>query len=381
MRTLGALLLAVHGIAHLVGFRAAFWPGSMLPAQTSLLGGLIGLGYFGSRLLGVVWLLLAVGFLAAAGMVVVRVPAWSTLTLWVASASLLMCVLFWPDSRIGLYLDLAVLLVVLLISRSGPEHLATAFRNELRDSALPVASGQTEVVSEESIAKLPEPVKRYLRFMGVVGRARDWSLRAHFKARFRREPGAWFPCEAIQYDTRLKLSRLFYMQLSLKGLLPVTVRDTYLGGRGSMRARAFDLVPVVTGAGHEIDVGELVTYLNDAVLMAPSLLLGPETSWQAVDGNCFDVTLRDGDLSVKARVWLDERGAPMDFSTTDRFFDRADGQRVQTEWRTPISGWQDVGGRRLPTSAEAVWQLPGGPFAYADFRIDPTQIAFNVPPN
>ncbi len=380
MRVAGALFLAVHGIAHLVGFRAAFWPGALLSGQTSLLGGLIGLGYFGSRLLGVVWLLLAVSYLAAAGMVVARAPAWTTLTLAVSAASLVMCVLFWPDARIGLYLDLAVLLVVLLISRSGPEHLATTFRDELRGAALPAADGRAELVSEESIAKLPEPVKRYLRFMGVVGRARDWSLRAHFKARFRREPGAWLDCEAIQYDTRLKLSRLFYMQLSLKGLLPVTVRDTYLDGRGSMRARAFDLVPVVAGTGHELDVGELVTYLNDAILMAPSLLLGPETSWQEVDGNSFDVTLRDGTLSVKARVWLDQRGAPVDFSTTDRFFDRADGQRVQTEWRTPISGWQEVGGRRLPTRAEAVWQLPTGPFAYANFRIDPTQIAFNVPP-
>ncbi len=51
------------------------------------------------------------------------------------------------------------------------------------------------------------------------------------------------------------------------------------------------------------------------------------------------------------------------------------------EWRTPVSGWQEAGGRQLPTRAEAVWQLPGGPFAYADFSIDPARIAFNVPPN
>jgi hypothetical protein len=237
----------------------------------------------------------------------------------------------------------------------------------------------SELVSEQSIAELPELVKRYLRFMGVVGKPRDWSFKAHFRARFRREPGEWLSCEALQYDTRIKLSRLFYMQLSLKGV-PVTVRDTYLGGRGTMRARAFDLFPVVNGEGHEIDVGELVTYLNDAILMAPSLLLGPETTWQEADARSFDVTLRDGALSVRARVWLNERGAPVDFSTTDRFFDAPDGKRVRTEWRTPVTGWQESAGRQLPTRAEAVWQLPSGPFAYADFSVDPAQIAFNVPP-
>ena len=133
------------------------------------------------------------------------------------------------------------------------------------------------------------------------------------------------------------------------------------------------------GSGYELDVGELVTYLNDAILMAPSLLLGPETTWTSVDSRSFDVTLRDGSLSVTARVWLDEQGAPTDFSTADRFFDTPDGRRVRTEWRTPVSGWQEVAGRKLPTRAQAVWQLPTGPFPYADFSVDPAQIAFNVP--
>jgi hypothetical protein len=160
----------------------------------------------------------------------------------------------------------------------------------------------------------------------------------------------------------------------------VTVRDTYLRGRGSMRAKAFDAFNVVEGKGYEIDVGELVTYLNDAILMAPSLLVGPETTWQHVNDGCFDVTLHDCGLSVTARVWLDQRGAPVDFSTTDRFFEAPDGKLVRTEWRTPVSGWQQVGARQLPTHAQAVWLLPTGPFAYADFSMDPAQIAFNVPP-
>ncbi|HKY36810.1 MAG TPA: DUF6544 family protein [Polyangiaceae bacterium] len=379
MRVLGALFLFLHGIAHLVGFRAAFWPASV-PSRSSLLGGLVEIGYLSGRALGVAWLLVAVGYLAAAGLIVSKGPGWTTLVFWVTAASLVMCVLFWPEARIGLYIDLAVLLTVFVVSRSSSEHLAETFREEVERAALPTPAHKADLVTEQSIETLPEPVKRYLRFMGVIGRPRDWSFKAHFKARFRREPGEWLPCEALQYDTRLKLSRLFYMQLSLNGL-PVTVRDTYLAGRGSMRAKALDLFPVVDGNGHEIDVGELVTYLNDAILMAPSLLLGPETTWQEVDANSFDVTLRDGLLSVKARVWLDQRGAPTDFSTTDRFFDQPDGKRVQTEWRTPVRGWQRAGGRQLPTRAEAVWQLPGGPFVYADFSFDPARVAFNVPPH
>jgi hypothetical protein len=381
MRLAAALFLAFHGVAHLVGFRAAFWPVSGLPARSSLLGGLLGVGYFGTRALGVLWLLLGIGFVLSAALLLLRNPSWSAVTLGVTCTSAMMCLLFWPEARIGLFIDVALFVVVLALSRASGVHLAAVFERELEHAALPAFPSPTPVVDEKMLEKLPPSVRRYLRFMGVVGRPRDWSLRARFAARFRVDRGPWLECEALQYDTRLQLSRVFYMQLSLKGLLPVTVRDTYVQGRGTMLARAFDAITVVKGTGPEIDVGELVTYLNDAILMAPSLLLGPEVSWREVDDNSFDVTLRDHSLSVTARVWLDEQGAPRDFSTTDRFFEGPDGKRSRMEWRTPVSSFQDVSGRKLPRRAQAVWQLPDGPFAYADFIVDPSQVSFNVPPS
>ncbi len=266
-----------------------------------------------------------------------------------------------------------------LIHGGRTSHLPSAFEREV--AAIAVGTPSSEIVEERSVAQLPAPVGDYMRFMGVVGQPRDASLRASFSALFRRSPGAWLPCEVLQYDQRLPIARVFMMRLSLGGLLPVIVRDNYLNGHGTLRAKAFDVLSVAEGHGSELDVGELVTYLNDAILMAPSLLLGPETTWSAVDARTFDVQLTDGPTSVKARVWLDERGAPVTFSTRDRFFDAPGGKRVRTEWRTPIEGWQKVGARQLPTRAHAVWMLPTGPFAYADFTFDPTRIAFNVPPS
>ena len=34
--------------------------------------------------------------------------------------------------------------------------------------------------------------------------------------------------------------------------------------------RLFDVLPLVDATGSELDTGELVTYLNDAILLAPS---------------------------------------------------------------------------------------------------------------
>jgi len=66
-------------------------------------------------------------------------------------------------------------------------------------------------------------------------------------------------CEAWQYNTRLTLARIFYMQLRFFGIVPVLGRDTYVDGKGRMLIRLLDLVAVGDGTGEAYDIGELVT--------------------------------------------------------------------------------------------------------------------------
>lgn len=156
-------------------------------------------------------------------------------------------------------------------------------------------------------------------------------------------------------------------------------RDTYMQGRGRMLIRFLDLLTIDDGTGAEYDIGELVTYLNDAVMIASTMLLVPEISWADVDESSFDVSLTDHGRTVTARVFVDENGVPKDFSTMDRFCYNADApkQLIRARWTTPIDGWEIVDGRPLPTSGRAVWHLPRGPFAYADFRLMRESLAFN----
>ncbi len=216
--------------------------------------------------------------------------------------------------------------------------------------------------------------------MAVVGRPRVWSLRASFAGRFRFGPEQpWRKVETWQYNSSLDLARIFHMRM-LFGPVPVLGRDTYLHGRGRMLGRALDLVTVVDGSGPEFDIGELVTWLNDAVLLAPSMLLGTATDWSPVDEGSFDVALTDRDRTVRARVFVDGRGAVRDFSTTDRFYAEAGRPPLRARWTTPVEGWEVVDGRPLPTGGRAVWHLPQGDVAYADFRLVPGTMAFDVRP-
>jgi hypothetical protein len=245
---------------------------------------------------------------------------------------------------------------------------------------LPPGPVRPAVVSEAQLAGLPPAAQRYLRFMEVPGRPPDWSFLAHITGRFRLRPGLpWLRCEAWQYSTCPAVTRLFHMRLSAAGVLRMTGRDAYVQGKGRMHGTLAGLVTVADSAGPETSVSELVTYLNDAVLLAPSMLLELPVTWAPVDDDSFEVTLEDSGHRVTARVFLDERGAPVDFSTEDRWCALPDGL-VRARWSTPVRGWRRVNGRWLPSAGSAIWHLPEGPFRYAEFRFAPAAIRYNVAP-
>jgi hypothetical protein len=84
-----------------------------------------------------------------------------------------------------------------------------------------------------------------------------------------------------------------------------------------MRGKILNLIAVLNGSGREYDIGELVTYLNDACMVAPSMLLTPAATWTAVDDRAFDVTLVDRGNTATARIFVDDIGQLLDFSTTE----------------------------------------------------------------
>lgn len=267
-----------------------------------------------------------------------------------------------------------------------PAHAFTSLERkllrEVSSLELPPPVADDAPVTEDDLAPLPPPAQRYLRYMGVLGRPRERSFLMRFVGRFL-FGGEWVPCECAQYNQRTPVTRVFHMRLRVKEIVPTYVRDTYLRGRGHMLGKVLDAVAMVDDTSEEVTVGECVTYLNDAVLMAPSMLLVPEVTWSDVAPDAFDLALHDSGRTVRARVFVDAQGAVTDFSTTDRYFTPpgAKSPPRRAEWRTPVVGWQAHEGRRFPTAASAVWVLPEGPLPYVELAFDPSAFVSNAPPH
>ena len=233
-------------------------------------------------------------------------------------------------------------------------------------------------VTEDDLAALPPVVARYLRAMGVVGHPPTWSLRAHVTGRFRRGPDQpWLPMDAWQYNSAVSVDRLFRMRLTVAGFVPMWGWDTYRSGAGRMLGRALGLVTVADGSGPEFDVSELVTWLDDAVLMAPGMLLRVGTTWEPTGDASFRVTVLDSGHTASAEVFLDDAGRPRDVRTEDRWADLPGGL-VRAPWSTPVDGWNLVDCRPRMTGGAAVWHLPDGNFRYGELTL--VDLVLDVPP-
>ena len=111
IKALAAAGLAGHGLIHLIGFLVP-WQIAVVDGfayRTTALGGAIALGELGARLVGIAWLVLAIGFVIAAVAAARGAPWARVLTGILAVASLLVCVHGLPEPAAGIAVNLGIL--------------------------------------------------------------------------------------------------------------------------------------------------------------------------------------------------------------------------------------------------------------------------------
>lgn len=114
MRFALAAIFAVHGFAHLVGFIVPWrWVDlKEMPYKTTLLAGRIDVGPVGIRAVSILWLLAGLAFFVMAVAAVLVLPWWLATSSVVSAGSLVLCILGWPDSRIGAFINLGILVLL-----------------------------------------------------------------------------------------------------------------------------------------------------------------------------------------------------------------------------------------------------------------------------
>ena len=157
--------------------------------------------------------------------------------------------------------------------------------------------------------------------------------------------------------------------------------DIYQNGQGNMKGKLMRLITIFDEKGKTFDIGELTTYLNDAFLLFPWIIIHQKNrfTWNENANGVLGFKFTDHGMTVGGDLYFDEEGLLTNYITTDRYLNR-DKQNpdkyIQTKWSTPIGEYKEFEGQLLPTFGQAIWHYDDVEFCYAKFRVE--KIEFDV---
>ena len=108
-----AVLLTLHGVAHLVGFLGPWGMASNIPVQTTLFAGRFQASDGTLKALGILWLLVGLTFVVCAIGELRQASWWSEVTLNAAVFSLLLSIASFPASKIGIPVNVVIIATLL----------------------------------------------------------------------------------------------------------------------------------------------------------------------------------------------------------------------------------------------------------------------------
>jgi hypothetical protein len=246
---------------------------------------------------------------------------------------------------------------------------------EVKELFEAVGAKESEVITEEDLRGLPEPVQKHLRYAGVVGRKKVTSVRLKQEGRFRQgEEGSWMSFEAEQYYTTEQPGFIWKTDMNYLPLVSVIGRDKYYSGEGNMLIKLPPFVKIADARGEDIDQGTLVRYLNE-IMWFPTAYLSDYINWESIDSTSARAIMTDHGTTVSAVLHFDKDGKLVDF-VANRYYTGGDETTLET-WTTPIKEYGEMEGLRIPVKGEGVWELDSGDFTYIELQL--TELEYGEP--
>ena len=88
---------------------------------------------------------------------------------------------------------------------AGHRAFTRLVRRDVQALLARASPGRAGVVTEEMLTGLPDPVRRYLRYTGIIGRPVPGTIRLHQEGRMRPGPGQpWMPLQAEEHYAYIK---------------------------------------------------------------------------------------------------------------------------------------------------------------------------------
>jgi hypothetical protein len=354
LRVLLLILLALHGSIHLMGFSKSINPESFSQLKQSA-----------TAFQGILWLISAILFLSAAVLFLFHKNIWWMIALAAVVLSQYLVIQFWHEAKFGTIAN--VLIILAIIVGFAQWRFAGSYREDVQEMLQKNVS--TEVLTEQDLNLLPEPVKKYIRYTGYIGKKKISFFRAGFEGQIRSsESSDWMNFRAKQNSLIEEPSRYFFIKATMKGI-PVDGYHRFTNGKAVMDIRAASLARVQYAEGPEMNVSETVTHFNDMCLLAPASLISSSITWENISDNEVRARFTNQGITISAILKFNNKGELTNFISNDRYYSSPSNKMQKARWTTPVMDYKEEGGIRYPSHGEAIWAMPEGNFTYAKMKI------------
>ena len=350
-----AFIILLHGLIHFIGFAKAFNFGKISQITTAI-----------SKPIGLVWSFTAFLFIATVILFLCKKEAWLLLGLFAVIVSQYLIFTLWTATKFGTFANIIILVAIVL--NYGSYHFEKVYQNDVKQNLQHSNTQKVDLVTVSDLILLPEPVKRYLKYVGVLNKPKIKNMHITFKGQMREKGKDFFPFTCEQYSFFNEPTRLFFMKAKMKGL-NVLGYHKYVNATATMDIRLFGFFAVVKQSGKNMDKIETVTLFNDMCLMAPATLIDKRITWQPIDDNSAKATFTNHNSTISAILYFNEKGQLIDFVSNDRDVNHY-------PFSTPVRNYKNIKGINIMTYGETIWDYPDGKFVYGKFNLK--EVEYNV---
>lgn len=352
-------ILFIHGLIHLMGFAKAYSYANISQLTREI-----------SKPSGFFWLLATILFITSAAMFFLKKDSWPMLAIAAVVISQVLIIMVWKDAKFGTMANVVILLIAIL--SWGSQHFEAQFKKDVETNLERTNRISTELMAEADIQSLPQPVQKYLRYVGVLNKPKVKNIKIVFDGEMRDKGKDWFKFRSVQYNFFDDPTRLFFMKAKMFGVT-VPGYHNYHAASASMDIRLFGLFPIVQVKGAEMNKAETVTVFNDMCIIAPATLIDKRIQWEGIDNTSAKATFTNGTNRISATLYFNELGQLVNFISDDRY---AVSDMKRHRFSTPMKDYKLFGGISIPSYGEAVWHYPDGEFVYGRFSL--SSIEYNI---
>ncbi len=360
LKYLLALVIAIHGLIHLMGYAKAFGFGNIPQLKKPV-----------SKPVGILWLIAAIHLITVAIFYLLGKEDWWIVAIPVLIISQILIIMFWKDAKMGTIANLIILIPFMIAAASW--QMNRNYKAEVNQMLPQAGTTNNSIITQQMLAALPPAVQQWLQKSGVVGRENIQQIYLQQSGEMMtKQNGSWIPFTAEQYFTTDKPAFNWRATIQPSSFFLMAGRDKYEDGKGHMLIKAYSLYPVVDAKGKETDQGSILRYLAE-ICWFPSAALSRYIQWEAVDSVSAKATMSYGGITASGMFTFNNDGDMLSFEA-DRYY--VDKKNTTLEkWYISCTDYKKFNGIRIPSNCEVTWKLKGGDFTWLRLKI--TKVVYN----